>query len=421
VNPCKATAAYAAEMTDAGTIAWQVSLPPGQAQYLPSPVVSKGVAVFADKSDLVGLRTADGHRLWDDRFRPNGSADGDLTGRWQWGGSAIALIDHSDTDWRLVAVNPADGKVRWQFKLGTAVSGESGVSPDGLLALVAPAKLYMLNLANGHVVWSRPFFKPDRDGNYQVGLLTTDGVLVAEHQQLVPTGPSVIVGFSEKTGHQLWARTGQPNQPVLQPDGRGVLMWGVNDVKSEQVPTPLTAFSAANGETLWHASVGFVYDVWSEPGQVVFGSRSGMYDVNPATGAKRWRLPGELSSPTNFGLLLTATDVLYYAGRGALTERRLSDGVVMWTQAAAPGGDYGTDNVAPDGPNAMIAVSNNFDEVPQAVVYTVNLRTGRLVTALKLPSDLPAASAVTGADAIYELNPEYCVYAGSAGQGASKS
>jgi len=74
---------------------------------------------------------------------------------------------------------------------------------------------------------------------------------------------------------------------------------------------PLTALSAANGKTLWHASVGFTYDVWTEPGQV----------------------------------------------------------------AAA---------MAPS-------------------------------------SDLPAAPAVTGSDAIYELNPEFCVYAGAAGQGAKKS
>ncbi|HTR93722.1 MAG TPA: hypothetical protein VMI73_18485 [Trebonia sp.] len=51
----------------------------------------------------------------------------------------------------------------------------------------------------------------------------------------------------------------------------------------------------------------------------------------------------------------------------------------------------------------------------------MNLRTGKLVTALKLPSDLPAAPAVNGTDAIYELNPEFCVYAGAAGQGAKKS
>jgi hypothetical protein len=146
-----------------------------------------------------------------------------------------------------------------------------------------------------------------------------------------------------------------------------------------------------------------------------------MYDASPATGVKRWKVPGELSAPNTSALLLTATDALYYAGNGPLTDRRLSGGAVAWTQSAAPGGGYGTDIVAPDGPNAMIAVSNNFDEVPQTVVYTLNSRTGKLVTALKLPSDLPAAPVVTGSDAIFELNPEFCVYAGAAGQGAGKS
>src|SRR5580704_15016622 len=67
-NPCDATAAYAADVTDAGKVAWRAPLPSGQSQGLPSPVVSEGVAVFADNADLVGLRAADGRRLWDEHL-----------------------------------------------------------------------------------------------------------------------------------------------------------------------------------------------------------------------------------------------------------------------------------------------------------------------------------------------------------------
>lgn len=153
--------------------------------------------------------------------------------------------------------------------------------------------------------------------------------------------------------------------------------------------------------------------MWTAPGQVIFGSQSGTYDVNPATGAKRWKVPGETSAPGALSdLLLTATDVAYYPNGGDLTDRRLSDGAVNWTQPAAPGGGYGTDLLAPNGPNALIAASNNFDNAPQTRVYTVNRHTGELAAApLYLPSDLPAAPAVTGSDAIYQLNPEACEYA----------
>jgi hypothetical protein len=51
----------------------------------------------------------------------------------------------------------------------------------------------------------------------------------------------------------------------------------------------------------------------------------------------------------------------------------------------------------------------------------VNLGTGKLVATVKVPSDLPAAPAVTGSDAIYELNPEFCMHAGPAGQGPDNS
>jgi outer membrane protein assembly factor BamB len=282
-NPCDATAAYAAEVTDAGKVAWQASLLSGQSQGLPSPVVSEGVAVFADNSDLVGLRAADGRRLWDDRLRPNGPVPDDLLGLWQWDGNAIALISYSDIDWRLVAVNPADGKVRWQFRFVTAVNSWSGVSPDGVLALTAGEELYSLNLANGRAIWSRAFVKPDKYGNYAAELLIADGVLVAGDLRPAPPGPSVLAGFSEKSGRQLWARTGLPDVPTLQAQGGVVLMSGFDDLQGRQVPTPLTALSAANGKTLWHAAVGFLYDLWTMPGHAVFSSATGMYDVNPAT------------------------------------------------------------------------------------------------------------------------------------------
>jgi hypothetical protein len=55
------------------------------------------------------------------------------------------------------------------------------------------------------------------------------------------------------------------------------------------------------------------------------------------------------------------------------------------------------------------------------VVSAVNLGTGKPVATVELPSDLPADPAVTGSDAIYELNPESCLHAGSAGQGPDNS
>ena len=425
VNPCDATAAYATEVTDAGKVAWQVSLPPGQSQYLPSPVISRGVAVFADNANLVGLRAADGHQLWDDHLRPNGKIGDNLQGLLQWDGNAIALIENSAADWRLVAVNPADGKVRWQFKFGTAVNNWSGVSRDGVLALTAGEELYALNLANGRARWSRPLVKPaDKNENYGADqLLITNGVVVAGYLPLPPPAPTVIAGFSEKTGHKLWAKTGQPAVVNIQAGGGGVILTsGAREVKERQVPLPLTALSAASGKTLWHTSVGYLYALWTAPGQVIFGSQSGTYDVSPATGARRWKVPGEASSPDiPADLLLTATDAVYYPNGGALTDRRLSDGTVAWLQPEAQGGGGGTFIAAPRGPNALIAVSNNFDDAPQTRLYTVNLRTGRLAATVELPSDLPAAPAVTGSGAIYQLNPEFCVYAGTAGQGPSKS
>lgn len=410
VNPCTATAAYADEVSDAGQVVWQASLPSGQAQAQPSPVEVKGVAVFAGAGDLTGLRAGDGHRLWDIHIQSRPEFSPVFTGLWAWDGSAVTLIDYSGTDWRVVAVNPATGKVRWQVKFGAQPDAEPVLdSTDGVLALAAGRYVYALSLTSGprHLLWSRKFIKPDPDGNYSAELAITSQMVVADYVQDVPPTGGVLAGFLEKSGAQLWARTGIPQFPSLDADGGIVYLSGVNQERTSQLPRPLKAISVASGKTLWQASVGYLYNLWTAPGQVVFGSRAGLYDVNPATGAKRWKVPGENATP-NY-LLLTATDVIYYPGNGDLTDRKLSDGAVAWTQPAATTEPAPVAIVTPGTSNALVAASNNFDDPPQTKVYTVSRSTGKLAAAtLRLPSDLAANPAVTGSDVLYQLAPEAC-------------
>jgi outer membrane protein assembly factor BamB len=410
VDPCTATAAYAAEVSDAGKVVWQVAMPPGQADGVPSPVVISGIAVFAAESDLTGLRATDGHRLWDFHVRSRGSVANAVSGLWPWDGNAIALIEYSDTDWRVVAINPATGQVRWQFKLTAQVDAFPVLSTDGVLALGADKRIYAVSLANGHLLWSRHLVEPALNGNNTDQLVIADGVLIAAYTLQDPVRSGFLDGFAEKTGAQLWSRTGMPQVLSMQADGSTVFLSGASsDSSGKQQASPLTALSAASGKTIWHASVGYVYAVWTAPGLVIFGSQSGMYDVDPATGARRWRVPGENNAPGGdpSSLAITASDVLYYPNGPNLTDRSLSNGTVAWTQPAAAGGS--TFVLTPNGPNAQVAASNNFDDAPQARVYLVDLRTGKLAApVIELPSDLPAAPVVDGSDVIYQLSPEPC-------------
>jgi len=121
------TGVWAENYTDAGTLAWRVSLPVPKSyddtQPL-SPVVIGGIAVFADGNALYARRVADGHGVWHRAF-PNKSntltagITGTVDGLWAWKGTAVALLGEGSAAPTLVAVSES-GAVRYRVKLDNA-------------------------------------------------------------------------------------------------------------------------------------------------------------------------------------------------------------------------------------------------------------------------------------------------------------
>jgi hypothetical protein len=92
-----------------------------------------------------------------------------------------------------------------------------------------------------------------------------------------------------------------------------------------------------------------------------------------------------------------------------MIDRRLRDATIMW-QHPVSASVLSSAIAAPAGPNFLVATSaSNID--PGTGVYVRDLRTGKPAAATAtLPSDVLTSPAVTGADAIFQLNPWVCIY-----------
>jgi outer membrane protein assembly factor BamB len=167
---------------ETGRSLWSSPLPAAAAV---APVVAGGCLLIAGADGPLRCHDVnDGRMLWSFplahplQAAPTPDGHGDVL---------VATAD------RMVALlRLADGKVRWRFKLGAAVSQPPAVS--GLQALVASNEgaLYAFDRGNGHMIWraalpSRPLSRP---------LVVGPQVVVACHE-------NELVGVDVKTGKRL--------------------------------------------------------------------------------------------------------------------------------------------------------------------------------------------------------------------------
>lgn len=93
-------------------------------------------------------------------------------------------------DGRMVALNPADGSLVWEYHVGYVVRGAAVEEGDGVFFGCTDGQVYGLNIADGSLRWT-----------FQTG-----GVVVA-----TPTvfGPAVVVGSLDRFLYSINGRTGK--------------------------------------------------------------------------------------------------------------------------------------------------------------------------------------------------------------------
>jgi len=448
IRGCK-VGAWAEKVTDAGRVAWQVSLPvdaslPYGADEAPAPLAIGGLSLFPDGDALYALRLTDGRTAWHRAFAAaKNPGTGTVTGLWAWHGSVIVLLGVDSATPSLAALNPATGAVRWHVGLGAAPLefGTVWLTSDGVAIAATGTQgrtVTAIDLAAGKRLWSRAY--------PHTPIPAVAGTTLVVETKTSGTSPATLTGLRARTGAPLWSRTGFPNWvTILAAPGGRVLVDGINVLPppppKKATVYPVIALSAATGKTLWQLKTkDNVSALWPQGDHLVIasgeygvtyvqdpGARLALADL--ATGRVRWSVP-EAAEPYATTLVAPNGDVLSFATTPAtvsVIDRAARTGVPRWT---APIANVKVSNLflaKPQGPNVLVAFPGAAADKPSRLL-AINEATGRTEATDLLPYTAslganfvaaPNAITVTGGAALLEPVQASCAVGVAPGGGAA--
>ncbi len=417
------TGAWAEDFTDAGHLAWQVSLPatPGLGYAEPvSPLAVGGVSVFADGNALYALRLGDGHPVWHKAFgTAKNPGTGTIDALWTWPGEVIAALATSTASSGLVSLDAATGAVRWTVALGAGLEDLPAVTSDGVVAVLSQTgTLRAFDLTSGRQLWSAKYSKS--------GLLAAGTVIIGNAGH--GSGNSwtrALTAFSGRAGRVLWSKSGLPGGSQFAPAPGGRLL--TYDVPlplppgtRQPAPAPVTALDAATGRTLWTLNAGGpVSVVWAAAAGVVVASglpgtvlvkdpAARLYLADPGTGKIRWSAAGHTdpyATPAITGAnVITVTTT---PATGTVTDHAARTGATEWKAVISD--VYGRYLATPDGPNVLVTFPPAAEGKP-SVLLAIDAATGATKATDPLPytATVGAPLTVTGADALAEPETASC-------------
>jgi outer membrane protein assembly factor BamB len=298
---------------------------------LKGPVVSEGAVVLVGADSVVALESSSGEVRWDAE-RDEGPA----------GAPAIAddLVLYSsgrEDAAALVARRLDGGREEWSTPTGAAVAGDVVIKGNQAFAATRDGEVLALDVADGEVRW-----------RFQAagGIATTPAVaddLVLVTPRNSTTGSSALQAIDVESGEESWrlapegAAAPQSSSPA---GGSGVAVAGLGDGR-------IHAVGLASGVERWslRTRLGFGSgQVPALPEDEVGPDVSGLYfsqalrlsRLDPATGEERWsyQLPNAMvdASPS-----LTGPYALIGDATGLAAAIDVASGLLVWKGRLGPG------------------------------------------------------------------------------------
>jgi outer membrane protein assembly factor BamB len=411
--------AWADDFTDAGRLAWQVSLPAtpglGYGFTVPSPLAVGGVTVFASGDGLYALRPGDGRQVWRRVFGPaKNPGAGYVSDLYAWHGSVIALLGTDASTPALVSLNAATGAVRWTAALGgrPLELDTFTVTSDGVAVVHTGTQgttLTAVDLTTGKVRWTRAYAKFPQ--------VQAAGAALVVATKTSGTSPVTLTGLRPRAGTALWSRGGFPNwvSIVAAPGGR-VLVDGTNVLPPPPPgqPTiyPVIALSAATGKTLWQVRTpARVTAVWPAQAGVAIATetfdpafRGRLYLADLATGKVRWSAAA-YTDPQTVPVITggNVTTVEATADTGTVVDHGSRTGAVQWKAVISP--QYGRYLAQPAGPNVLVAFPPASASKPSRLLV-LDAATGATRATDFLPYTATVRAPLTVAGSHVLLEPE---------------
>jgi outer membrane protein assembly factor BamB len=274
--------------------------------------VGKGaVFVAADDGVLYAVAAADGKERWRAKVVEKPIVRlpfDDPKSRYDRFGSAVTVAEGrlylGTHDGRLVAVDPADGKVLWAFASGDSVLAAPWVEKGRVYFGSFDGFIYALDAAQGSLVWKR-----DTRG----AVVSTPAVDLARGRVVVGNRSYDLLGLDVATGEPAWKKYIWSSWVESSASLRdGVAYVGSSDAAA------LFAFDVKTGQRLWATDVhGWawgqpavtdtrVYTGTSATKDYLVGHRGGVFAVDRATGKPVWQYAARPAESGSYGFPGTA-------------------------------------------------------------------------------------------------------------------
>lgn len=242
--------------------AWRANLGAGtnnRGQIAAPPVISNGSLYFLDAEHRVhAIDARDGHRLWDERLRPEEGRDRNARG----GGVAFGAgrLYVTTGFGFVVALDASNGHEIWRAQANAPFQSAPTFANDRVYAVTNDSELLAIDAATGDVSWTyQAIAEPAR-------ILSAPSVGVEGDTVVAPFASGEVVALLAANGRRLWSdslsRAGRINSLSAINDiaGRPVIDGGAAYAASHS--GLLAAIDLRSGQRIWARSFASTQTPW---------------------------------------------------------------------------------------------------------------------------------------------------------------